>query len=266
MSRLYLNEQFQHYWQGKDPYRVLAALDGKVFRQLAARKTFQFELDGRSYFAKVHHGIGWKEIFKNLVQLRLPIISARNEWAAIQKLQALGVATMTAVAYGERGWNPATRESFIVTEALLDTVSLEEYCLHWRDQPPATRLKRALLEKLANISRSLHRNGICHRDYYLCHFLLHLEQGAPAPGLRLSLIDLHRALIQRKLHRRWIVKDLAGLYYSAMHIGLTRTDLMRFMRCYEQRDLRTILDDNLKFWNAVNNRANAMYRKLGPTR
>lgn len=266
MKTLYLNEDFTRLFKGKDPFTELAALDGKVFRQLAARKTFQFDVAGGSYFAKLHFGIGWREIFKNLVLLRLPIVSARNEWQALQRLHALGIATMTAVAYGEQGINPAARQSFLVTEALQDTISLEDFCLHWQQQAPDPVLKRHLIEKLARISRTMLGNGICHRDYYLCHFLLHLENGRPRADLRLSLIDLHRALIRRNLGRRWIVKDLAGLYYSAMHIGLTRKDLLRFIRCYEQRDLRTALTQNRSFWNAVNKRAVAMHAKLGPAR
>lgn len=264
MSILQINEELRRHWQDRDPFHELTLLEGKVYRQLAGRKTFQFELGGNSYFAKLHFGIGWAEILKNLVTLRLPVVSARNEWLAIRRLQELDVATMTAVAFGERGRNPATRQSFIVTEALLDTISLEDFCRHWAQQAPAVALKRRLTLQLAQISRTLHGNGICHRDYYLCHFLLHLENGVPRPDLRLSLIDLHRALIRHNLGRRWIVKDLAGLYYSAMHIGLSKRDLLRFMRCYEQRDLRSIFKLHHTFWNAVNKRAEAMFKKLGP--
>lgn len=266
MNILQLNEECARLWQGKDPFAELAAIDGKVFRQLAGRKTFQFSLAGKSYFAKLHFGIGWPEIFKNLVLLRLPVVGARNEWLAIKRLQQLGIATMTAVAYGERGTSPASRQSFIVTEALLDTVSLEDYCLDWPLQPPEPSLKRRLIRQLAQISRTLHNNGICHRDYYLCHFLMHLENGKPQSDLRLSLIDLHRALIRRNLRRRWIVKDLAGLYYSAMHIGLTKKDLLRFIRCYEQRNLHSVFAQNRSFWNMVDKRAAAMYQKHGPAR
>ncbi len=261
-----MNDAFRKQFQGKDPFAELAALNGKVYRQLAGRKTFQFDLAGRSYFAKLHFGIGWQEIFKNLVLLRLPIVGARNEWEAIGRLQELGIATMTAVAYGEEGFNPATRKSFIVTEALQDTISLEDFCLQWQQRAPAFLLKRQLITQLAQTSRTLHSNGICHRDYYLCHFLLHLQNGLPRADLRMSLIDLHRALIRRNLGRRWIVKDLAGLYYSALHIGLTHTDLLRFIRCYEQQDLRTALTKNLSFWNEVNKRAVAMFKKRGPAR
>ena len=40
--------------------------------------------------------------------------------------------------------------------------------------------------------------------------------------MRLYLIDLHRMQLRRKTPSRWIVKDIAGLYYSSMDIGLTK--------------------------------------------
>lgn len=257
----FLNEDLHRSWQGEDPFALLQSLDGEVYRQVAERKTFLFQLNGKSYFAKVHRGVGWKEIFKNLLLLRLPIISARNEWLAIQHLQQIGIDTMTIAAFGERGRNPATRDSFIVTEALLDTVSLEDYCKDWNTVRPSIQIKRELINRIANISRTVHQSGLCHRDFYLCHFLLHDD--SHAGSLQLSLIDLHRALIKKRLTRRWVVKDIASLYYSAMHLGLSQRDLYRFMRCYEGTDLRSLLATRTPFWNAVNKRAMAMYDKQG---
>jgi len=60
------------------------------------------------------------------LQFRLPVLGARNEWLAIQRLQRLDIDTMTLVGYGERGSNPAQRQSFVITEALEETVSLED--------------------------------------------------------------------------------------------------------------------------------------------
>lgn len=132
----YLNEELQRAWQQQDPFDLLPKLDGKVYRQVAQRKTFQFDLQGKSYFAKFHYGVGWREILKNLVQLRSPILSARNEWEAIRHLERVGVDTMTIAGYGKRGLNPAAIRSFIITEALQPTISLEDFCRPWREQPP----------------------------------------------------------------------------------------------------------------------------------
>jgi heptose I phosphotransferase len=266
---LYLDEELGQVWQESDVFQRVLELDGKVYRQARGRRTLQFDLQGRSYFLKLHLGVGWREIIKNLLQLRLPIISAANEWRAIQRLQELNIDTMTVVAYGRRGWSPASRQSFLVTRELLNTISLEDYCFNWHIEPPAFTIKRSLIEKVAEISRRLHQAGICHRDYYICHFLL--ESGwesarAPQSGRvepRLYLIDLHRALIKGRLGRRWIEKDIAGLYFSSRETGLTRRDLFRFMRVYRGTSLRKTLERDREFWNRVQEKGDALYRKLG---
>lgn len=262
---LYLNEEFTRIFQGADPFEQLQSMDGKIYREVKGRKTLQFSLEGRSYFVKLHYGVGWREVFKNLLQLRMPILGAENEWRAIAKLQALGVATMNSVAYGSRGWNPATKTSFIVTEDLSQTVSLEDYCADWRQEKPKFQEKKQLIEKLAKISRTLHEGGVCHRDFYLCHFLRHQEPSAAAVDEepKLSLIDLHRALIKKNLSNRWKLKDISGLYYSAMDTGLTQRDLLRFINHYNGMSLRRCLTERGDFWRAVENRARSMYKKLG---
>lgn len=257
----YLNEEFAHNFQGADPFKMLLAMEGNIYRQVKGRKTVQFSLNGKSYFVKAHSGVGWSEIFKNLLQMKMPILGAENEWRAIHHLQELGVATLNAVAYGCRGWNPARRESFIVTEELTNTISLEDFCVDWRKNPPDFKTRIRLIKKVAGISQKLHNNGICHRDFYLCHFLMH---SGTTDSPELSLIDLHRALVKKKLAKRWIVKDIAGLYYSAMDIGLSSRDLLRYIKHYSPSGLRDSLSMNKKFWSKVEQRAQRMVEKLGP--
>src|SRR5690606_20400210 len=120
------------------------------------RRTLQFELSGKRYFVKHHLGIGWREIFKDLVQFRPPVLGARNEWQAVARLTELGVPTMTVAAYGSRGVNPARRESFIITEDLTNTISLEDYCADWPLRPPDRNFKRMLITGIADISRTMH--------------------------------------------------------------------------------------------------------------
>jgi len=280
---------------GIDTFDYLMQLDGEMFRDIDNRRTLRFTLNDKRYFLKAHNGVGWKEIFKNLLTLRLPVLGARNEWRAIQTLTQLGVETMTLVAWGERGLNPACKQSFVVTEALENTESLEDFCADWETNPPATklqlRLKRALIARVATIARRMHASGINHRDFYLCHFLLDVS-GDPScrrmpassvlktlgPGLRrddkvrrdddlpealrLSLIDLHRVQIRKRTPLRWVVKDIGGLYFSAMRIGLTRRDLYRFMQVYRDSSLRVTLHEDGKFWSRCRLRASSLYHSV----
>ena len=67
--------------QSADVFDALWRIRGKVYRRTASRRTMRWETQGRAYFVKLHDGVGWREIFKNLVTLKMPIVSARNEFA-----------------------------------------------------------------------------------------------------------------------------------------------------------------------------------------
>ena len=254
-DEIFLAEPFRTQWAGQDPFVAVEALQGKVYRELEARRTLRTELAGRGYFVKIHRGVGWGEIAKNLLTLRAPVLGAGNEYHAIRRLEELGVDTMRAVAYGARGSNPATQHSFIVTEELAPTVSLEDFCRDWPQQPPPPRFKRALIARVATMARRMHEGGVNHRDFYICHFLLHLDPEPTADEFKLSLIDLHRAQLRAATPRRWRDKDLASLYFSALAIGLTQRDFLRFLRLYFDRPLRDILRDEAGLIEHLNREA-----------
>lgn len=261
---LYLRDELAQAWAGRDVFSLLATLPGEVFRDKEGRRTLRFELGGRDYFLKYHAGVGWPEIVKNLLSLRLPIISAHNEWRAIMHLRQLGIGTMQIAGYGEIGRNPATRRSFVITDALSDTMSLEYVGEQWRARPPSVRSKRALLDKLADIAATMHRSGMNHRDFYLCHFLLDAGFGSHnsyTPDMPIYLIDLHRAQLRRKTPKRWLIKDLGSLYFSASRVPLTRRDRLRFICRYSGLPLRRVLREQGRFWAQVAQRAEQLLAK-----
>ena len=106
--------------------KVIVA-EGDVVRSKEGRRTFRFEYSGKGYFAKVHMGVGWSEIWKNLSQLRLPVVDASNEWKAVKLLESLNVDTVSIVGKGVRGVNPATRQSFVIMGELDERVELEDF-------------------------------------------------------------------------------------------------------------------------------------------
>lgn len=259
---LELRDDLKAAWQGQDAFAAAMRQQGTVFRDKEGRRTLRFEHAGRGYFLKLHQGVGWGEVFKNLLQLRLPVIGASNEYHAIRALEALSIDTLTVAGYGRRGINPAAQLSFLVTDELTGVESLEDFCGRWPQQPPPLALKRALILRLADISRRLHGAGINHRDFYLCHFLLDVRTPVTADNLAahpLHLMDLHRAQIRARVPRRWLVKDLGGLYFSALHVGLTRRDVLRFVRAYRQQPLRRIFDEERDLWRDVRRRAGQIY-------
>ena len=182
----------------------------------------------------------------------------------LNKLKKLEVDTMTPLAYGLRGRNPASQRSFIITEEMRATESLEDFCRDWPNTPPPFTLKKSLVEKLSRVSRRMHIHGMNHRDYYICHFMLDVSRGREnidPENIKVSLIDLHRARIRRKTPYRWRVKDVAGIYFSAMNIGLTKHDLFRFMKVYSNKPLRQTLQEDLAFWRRVRKVAERLYLK-----
>ncbi len=244
-ATVWLAPPFDALWAGRDPHAAVEALQGQVFRELEARRTLRFEIAGRGYFVKIHRGVGWAEIVKNLVSLRAPVLGAGNEYRALRRLTEIGVASMTPVAFAERGVDPARQHSFIITEELANTISLEDHCRDWPMTPPPLVWKHALIQRVAEMAGRMHRGGVNHRDFYLCHFLLHLDLPPRPEAFRLSLIDLHRAQTRTVTPRRWRDKDLAGLYFSALEIGLTRRDVLRFLRAYFEQPLRTVLREEV---------------------
>ena len=226
--KLILAEPFKSLWAGRDAFAEVELLEGEVYRELEARRTLRTEVDGRGYFVKIHRGIGWGEIFKNLFTAKLPVLGAGQEWQAIQRLHEVGVPTMTAVAYGERGANPADQHSFIVTQELAPTISLEDLSMDWLKQPPEPRLKRALIAEVARMT-----------------------------GM------MHRAQVRPRISQRWRNKDLAALYFSILDIGLTRRDKLRFLKGYFQQPLRQILAEEGALLQWLERKASKLYdRKI----
>lgn len=263
---LYINNELRQALQGEDSFYNMMNIDGKVYREALGRRTLRFTRGTKDYFLKMHTGVGWGEIIKNISYLRAPVVGALNEWHGVHRLNDLEIDTMTVAAYGIRGRNPATKHSFIVTEALPTETSLEDFCMDWKDNPPRTlkqiRLKRWILNKVVETARVIHENGANHRDFYLCHFLLdaHFEPDEQVSSeSKLYLIDLHRIQMRRKTPERWSVKDIAGLYYSSKDIGLTQRDLLRFMKLYRGKPLREILQNEMAFWRKVESRGNKLY-------
>ena len=248
----------------QDLFQFFNQQEGEVFRNKEGRITKQVRVNGVGYFVKLHYGIGWGEIFKNLISLRLPILGAKPEYEAAIKLKALGLDTLEPVAFDQSGRNPAKQKSLLVTEEITDYDTLEDITMHWRETPPSYLAKKLMVERVAKICRLMHGAGINHRDLYLCHFLLKdkalpLEQRLANSAIH--LIDLHRAQMRDEVPYRWHEKDLGGLYYSALDIGLNKRDMLRFVRSYFAQPLKKTFNEQSKLTNAAKQRALVIYQR-----
>ena len=253
-----IDVDFQKKIGGQKTFEYFMNIQGEVYRDIDDRKTSRFFVESEGFFIKQHFGIGWKEIFKNLVQLKLPITGAKNEYEAIKKLKVLHIDTMDIVGFSQQGFSPASLQSFLITRELDNTISLEDYCENWPEHPPEYRKKKLLIQTVAEIVKKMHDNGVNHRDLYICHFLMK-KTDIGSEDCRLFLIDLHRAQIRKIVPERWLVKDLAGLYFSSMDIGLTKRDILRFIKTYRGNSFRKIFEQEAGFWQKIEHKAYVLY-------
>ena len=255
MTGLDLREPFDRLWRDADPFAAAFALEGEEFRHVKNRRTFRIEADGRGFFVKLHRSVGLRETLKNLVQGKLPVTGAADEYRALLKLDELGVPALEVKAFGQRGF-AAWRESFLITSELTDVISLEDLAA----TGIAPDLKRRLIRAVADTAGAMHRAGINHRDCYLCHFLLKKSTVADVRP-ELHIIDLHRAQLRKNVPYRYLVKDVAGLYFSALDVPLTRRDVWRFIARYSGRPVKTELAERKNFWRDVYRAALRLYRR-----
>ncbi|RYG03592.1 MAG: lipopolysaccharide core heptose(I) kinase RfaP, partial [Chitinophagaceae bacterium] len=260
-EKIILRDEMISRWSKLDVFNYIQSLVGPIAREFPDRQTLRFEENGRGYYRKLHRGVGWKEIFKNLLQFRLPILGAKNEWLALNKLRALDIPSLVPVAYGQQKASPAKKKSFIVTRELTNVVQLDDF---FRQVKVGFREKTILLRKVAKIVSELHASGINHRDLYFCHFMLDTNslQDYREFGREpiIYLVDLHRAQIRRRVPFRWLVKDLSGLYFSSFDLGFTRNDYFRFMRDYWKVSLATLLIQKQSLLTALAKRAIQTYK------
>lgn len=212
-----------------------------------ARLTLQ---DGRSrsvFYLKRHAPPPLKEYLKQLTRLSFPK-TALDEWRAIIRFHELGLPTMVPVAAGGKaGRLGPFAASFLLTEEIKNAKRLDHY-LEQGLAPALSakqfRRKRAIIDRLAGLTRKMHLAGLNHRDYYLCHILI--REIGDRDEFELFVVDLHRVDIAKKVSRRLVIKDLAALNYSSLNLSIHTTDRMRFLKRYLQtkrlgkRDLHTI--------------------------
>ncbi|MCH7839656.1 MAG: hypothetical protein IID38_05415 [Planctomycetes bacterium] len=148
------------------------------------------------------------------------------EWNWIARLERDGIPCMAPVAMGEDPSASREQRSAILTAAV-PGVSLEMWMDQWGEPERATI--RRLTAPLAGLIARLHRRGYVHRDLYLSHVFYDPSQ---PDDQSLHLIDLQRVMRPSLRWRRWIIKDLAALNFSAPERFVSASDRVRWLRSY----------------------------------
>ena len=149
---------------------------------------------------------------------------AQLERQTTDRLAAAGIGTPHVIACGERWGTVFEHRSFLMTEQVTDSRSLESQPPSCFDGPPVPRKQRDFIGRLALFIKRFHETGYRHRDLYLSHIFCS-DRG------EFCLIDLARA--SRPIRqRRFQVKDIAQLHYSVPARFVTRADRLRFYLAY----------------------------------
>ena len=190
----FLDNDLRQVFRSEDTFSVAQNINGKVFREYENRITKQFKIQDKSYFIKFHGPVGWKEIIKNLIQIKTPVIGAQREYDALNHLTKTNINCPKIKGFGKKGLNPAKSSSFLITEELYGTLSLEDFFLQDLHKNLTYKQKSNLIEAAAILIRRMHLSGLNHRDLYLCH--LHIKKEIDFDDIEIYLIDLHRAQIR----------------------------------------------------------------------
>lgn len=173
--------------------------------------------------------------------------------AAIQ-LTKSNINTLKIIAYGQQWGVFLEKRSFIIAEKIPNADSLERKLPEFFSGPATInnlRLRRSFIAKLAAFVRKFHQTNYRHRDLYFSH-IFYGNSG------EFYLIDLARAFRPVFLGKRFQIKDIAQVHYSAPGRYFSRTDRLRFYTAYTGHKQLTGKDK--AFIRKVISKANRMAR------
>lgn len=130
----YLSKEFVRHRQGENPHQFLQSASATMFRRPSVRKMLPVMIGGESCFARLHSGVGWGEILKNPIQLRMPVLGADTE------------SKVSKVSKG--------------------SISLQDVSTNWKERPAQFSVKMQPIDQLVKTGRTLHDNGFVHRHYF----------------------------------------------------------------------------------------------------
>jgi len=163
--------------------------------------------------------------------------TAGVEWDNARRLAGAGIPAAQAVAFGQEMIGPWEVRSFVLLREVPGE-ALERWVpahLPADDTEIDRRRRRARVDRLARLVAAFHGAGFVHRDLYLSHvFIQPASTGDDDKPDKDSfcLIDLQRVFCPTWRRRRWAVKDLAALNFSAPAEQISRPERLRFLCRY----------------------------------
>lgn len=165
----------------------------------------------------------WNQL-KNWFGLRSRKSCSSIEFETAQQLTEAGINTPKTVARGTQWGTIFEKRSFIITEKIPDAEALERKLPDYFNRPDTVenlKRRREFIAQLARFIKKFHKMNYRHRDLYLSH-IFYSDNG------NFYLIDLARAFQPLIFNRRFQIKDIAQIYYSAPGKYFSSTDRLRF--------------------------------------
>ena len=163
-----------------------------------------------------------KEKIKAFSSLKFEKYDAFHEWNALLAFHRHNLPTVTPVAVARVNGRTCNLtlgiKDYKRASALFESFKRED-----------GERKRKLIRKIAELAGDMHATGFAHQDFYLVHiFVKERENDA------IYLIDLQRLVMDGALSKRFRIKDLGQLLFSARPF-VSRTDMMRFWKAYTEK-------------------------------
>ena len=145
----------------------------------------------------------------------------KAEVAGFYALKMHDIPTAEMIGFGQM----RNRRSFTIFEDLAGYAAADQLI------PTAASFDR-LLNPTADLAANLHGADLHHRDLYLCHFFVKLDNPAD-----IRLIDTARVkrFSTPFFRTRWIVKDLAQFWYSTLSLPITDAQRTAWLARYADR-------------------------------
>jgi tRNA A-37 threonylcarbamoyl transferase component Bud32 len=213
MIRWHLTDELAAVWpRAADPIAAwLAAGVAEIVKRSPQRTVYRVRLPGLSVYVKQHHLPDRKTWLRQC--LRAP--KAHREFERMRALQRRGVPAPVPLGWGSRPGVLGVGESFLVTAALDDVVSLNEI---------RSEDRRSVALQLGRFVARMHDAGVLHGDLHAGNFLMRRSG-------EIFLVDLDAVRLGSRLDESTSLANLAMLA-AAFARRCSRSDRLRFLASY----------------------------------
>ena len=181
-----------------------------------------------SLFVKHYKCWGVSEALKYFL-LRSKVSS---EWHTIHAMLDRNITLALPLAKAERRIWRCLKDSYLITEALVNAQPLRDYLTSLSDKnslQETLKLRRSVIGKVAGIISKIHQEGFFYRDLHAGNILVNTREDG---SVQIYPIDFHKVWHFRRLPLWMRVRDLAQLKNS---LDLSQTDQLRFLKSYARK-------------------------------